>query len=350
MQSVTIGNNQAGQRLDKFLHKYLPNAGTSFLYKMLRKKNITLNGKKAEGKEILFVGDEVKFFFAQETFLKFSGQASLDNVETQELSSDLKEYKLAYEKLSQVKVLYEDENVLIVNKPIGLLTQKASPSDFSLNEWLIGYMLHTNAITADELKSFHPSVCNRLDRNTSGIVLCGKSLAGSQALSRIIKERTVQKFYHTICVGTLSKEDDLKGYLRKDSKTNKVQIHRQTNAPKVSNQRTSQAESYVHTKYYPLRTNKNFTLLEVELITGKTHQIRAHLASINHPIIGDFKYGDRNLNLRFKESYSLQHQLLHAYKVIFPKEKGVLSSLSGMEITAPHPAIFKQLQKALLQE
>lgn len=348
MQSVTIGKNQAGQRLDKFLHKYLPNAGTSFLYKMLRKKNITLNGKKAEGKEMLSVGDEVKFFFADETFLKFSGQASLESTEAQDTSTDIKEYQLAYQKLSKVKVLYEDENVLIVNKPVGVLTQKASPSDFSLNEWLIGYMLHTNAISAEELKSFHPSVCNRLDRNTSGIVLCGKSLAGSQALSKIIKERTVQKFYRTICVGEILQGEDLKGYLIKDSKTNKVQIRRESDSPKSSDPKNSPAESYIHTKYYPLNTSKDFTLLEVELITGKTHQIRAHLASINHPIIGDFKYGNRKVNLHLKESHSLQNQLLHAYRVVFPTEEGVLAPLSGKEIIAPCPAMFERIQKDLI--
>ena len=197
MQSVTIGVNQAGQRLDKFLHKYLPHAGTGFLFKMLRKKNITLNGRKAEGQELLSVGDEVRFFFSDETFEKFSGMTVSGMTKTAK-TDETEEYLRAYKVLQGVQVLYEDDNIVLLNKPAGILTQKAAPKDISLNEWLTGYLLETNAITAEEFHSFRPSVCNRLDRNTSGIVLCGKSLAGSQALSRIIRERTLKKYYHTI--------------------------------------------------------------------------------------------------------------------------------------------------------
>ena len=190
MQLLTIGKNQAGQRLDKFLKKALPNAGTGFLYKMLRKKNITLNGKKAEGKEILAQGDEVKCFFSEETYASMSGAGAAE---------DTSDYRKAYRSLKDISVLYEDENILLLNKPAGVLTQKAKPEDLSLNEWLIGHLLAANAIKETDLATFHPSVCNRLDRNTSGIVLCGKTLAGSQALSRIIKDRSVKKYYQTVC-------------------------------------------------------------------------------------------------------------------------------------------------------
>jgi len=361
MQSVTIGNNQAGQRLDKFLHKYLPQAGTSFLYKMLRKKNITLNGKKAEGKEMLAVGDEVKFFFSEETFAKFSGMCTVSggeyasiklgqksagnnrkNNETQtgvaEYSNNVTEYLLAYRKIKKVTVLYEDKHVLIVNKPAGVLSQKAAPKDVSLNEWLIGYLLETGKISEQELRTFHPSVCNRLDRNTSGIVLCGKSLAGSQALSRIIKDRSLQKYYHTICVGELTKDERLDGYLYKDEKTNKVSVCKQLPG-------TAKDKEYspIQTGYHPLAWIDGYTLLEVELISGKTHQIRSHLAYIGHPIIGDGKYGIKKVNQRFREIEGLQNQLLHAYRVVFPKEEGVLQSLSGQEIIAPYPHVFKNI-------
>ena len=131
MQLLTIGKNQAGQRLDKFLKKALPNAGTGFLYKMLRKKNITLNGKKAEGKEILAPGDEVKCFFSEETYASLSGAGAAE---------DTSDYRKAYRSLKDISVLYEDENILLLNKPAGVLTQKAKPEDFSLNEWLIGHL------------------------------------------------------------------------------------------------------------------------------------------------------------------------------------------------------------------
>lgn len=166
MKQISIGPNQAGQRFDKFLHKYLPEAPGSFLYKMLRKKNITLNGKKAEGKEMLRVGDEVKLFFSDETFEKFSGipAASTPSVWKDNTTG----YQKAFSSLKGISVIYEDAHMLLLNKPVGILTQKASPSDLSLNEWLIGYLLDKEAITPQEFHSFHPSVLNRLDRNTSG--------------------------------------------------------------------------------------------------------------------------------------------------------------------------------------
>ena len=337
MQLVTIDKNQAGQRFDKFLHKYLPEAGTSFLYKMMRKKNITLNGKKAEGKEILAVGDEVKFFFAEETFLKFSGHGNFGE------SDICEEYQKAYEKLSGIAVIYEDENVLFLNKPAGVLTQKAKEDDMSLNEWMIGYLLSNGSITKETLHTFHPSVCNRLDRNTSGLVLCGKSLAGSQELSRLIKDRSLQKFYQTICVGKLDKGADLEGYLVKNHKTNKVTVVNTNNKHYDS----TGAVEYIHTKYKPLSFTKEYTLLEVELITGKTHQIRSHLASTGHPIIGDFKYGDRTTNQSFKERFGLQYQLLHAYRVEFPKLKGTLEVLSEKEFIAPCSELFEEIRKGV---
>lgn len=348
MQSVTIGANQAGQRLDKFLHKCLPEAGTGFLYKMLRKKNITLNGKKAEGKEMLSIGDEVRFFFSDETFAKFSGTSGTSTVSSESSASfkqpsgALREYLHAYKTLKGITILYEDANIIILNKPMGVLTQKASAQDISLNEWLIGYLLEQEAITESELRTFHPSVCNRLDRNTSGIVLCGKSLAGSQTLSRIIKDRTIQKFYRTICVGELKKDETLDGYLYKDTKTNKVTVCRE-----ITDLSQKQNFSPIQTAYHPIVWETGYTLLEVELITGKTHQIRSHLSHIGHPIIGDGKYGNRKCNHLFKNNDGLQNQLLHAYRIVFPIEDGVLEPLSGCEIIAPYPKLFIRLEQKL---
>lgn len=346
MQSITIGNNQAGQRLDKFLKKYLPEAGSGFLYKMLRKKNITLNGKKAEGKEMLAIGDEVCFFFSEETFAKFAGTQTINTSVAKEQpdktitavgKNETRQYEKAYQSLKGITILYEDENVLILNKPVGVLTQKATPSDLSLNEWLIGYLLVGGSLTPEELRTFHPSVCNRLDRNTSGIVLCGKSLAGSQDLSRVIKERSIRKFYRTICIGALKEDRLLDGYLYKDTATNKVTI--------LSAQ-PNKGASPIKTAYHPISATKDYTLLEVELITGRTHQIRAHLASIGHGLIGDYKYGVRSINDRFKKYYSLEAQLLHAHRIVFPdNESGVLSVLNNKEIIAPCPSLFRRIQQ-----
>lgn len=360
MQSVTIGPNQAGQRFDKFLHKYLPQAQTSFLYKMLRKKNITLNGKKAEGKEILQLGDEVKLFFSEETFTKFAGDvssvtettsqqsASMKNPQSSkalpEANKALRQYYDAYGKFKGITVIYEDEHALILNKPAGILTQKAQGADLSLNEWMIGYLLHTNGITPQELRSFKPSVCNRLDRNTSGLVLCGKSLPGSQALSRLIHDRSVRKFYRTITGGMITAQERIEGYLVKDKKTNKVKIYEKAS-------KDSDAEP-ICTAYQPLaairkpaQIPQGLTCLEVELITGKTHQIRAHLSSTGHPLIGDHKYGNKAINDYFSRRHNLTNQLLHAYRLEFPDMTGALSGLSGRNIVAPLPHYFETLVK-----
>ena len=356
MQSVTIGSNQAGQRLDKFLHKYLPNAGTGFLYKMMRKKNITLNGRKAEGSEILNEGDSVSFFFSQETFEKFSGQASLSKESPYKMG--ISEYEKAYRQLKGIQIIYEDDHFLFLNKPAGILTQKAKWDDISLNEWMIGYLLQKDLNFAEELSTFHPSVCNRLDRNTSGIVLCGKTLAGLQFLSKCIKERSVHKLYHTICVGELRESAQVQGYLQKDEKKNRVYVYKQKLTEQklleqeLSKQELSEQElshqNYIETGYVPLNFKGGYTYLEVELITGKTHQIRAHLASIGHPLIGDFKYGNEKVNRRLKQEYGLEYQLLHAYRVTFPKiTEGVGMSVSGREFTAPEPEQFKVVKTAL---
>lgn len=362
MRTVTIGSNQAGQRLDKFLHKYLPEAGTGFLYKMLRKKNIVLNGKKAEGSELLALNDTVCFYFSEETFAKFSGKNLHSEPEKALLHG---EYAEAYRQIHGVEVLYEDDNILILNKPAGVLTQKAAPQDVSLNEWLVGYLLEREPQFAQELSTFHPSVCNRLDRNTSGIVLCGKSLAGLQYLSRCIRERRIRKFYRTICAGRLSRPETVHGYLVKDRQKNRVTVCTENKDSTQNNDSTQHndamqnkdaARHNIHTAYVPLSFTEDYTLLEVELITGKTHQIRAHLADIGHPLIGDFKYGRRDVNERMKERYGLQNQLLHACRVEFPiedstenpiKETGVGAALSGKSVCAECPPVFKNIQKAL---
>ncbi len=199
---LEIKQNQAGQRLDKFLGKFLPEAPAGFFYKMLRKKNITLNGKKAEGREVLRQEDQVTLWLADETILKFGGfllpPQSADPGDRKQTESELL-YSRAFEKLQGVTVIYEDAHVLILNKPAGMLTQQARTGDLSLNEWMVGYLLHSEALAPSELRLFRPSVCNRLDRNTSGLVLCGKSLPGSQALSELIRSRALRKFYRTLC-------------------------------------------------------------------------------------------------------------------------------------------------------
>lgn len=316
MREVQIRENEAGQRLDKWLSKYLNLAPKSFFYKMLRKKNIVLNGKKADGSERLQVGDTVKLFLAEETVEKFSE----NHIEKAQ---------------GKLEILYEDRHILMINKPAGMLTQKAKPEDISLVECLITYLLDSGQITLEELNTFRPSVCNRLDRNTSGIVAAGKTLKGLQVMAEIFKDRSIHKYYHCMAAGDLSREEEIQGYLSKDSSVNKVSVY----------EREVAGSSYIRTRYKPLTRFGAFTKLEVTLITGRTHQIRAHLASIGHPILGDVKYGDKRLNERYRRQCGITHQMLHACRLEMPRMEGEFAYLSGKIFTAPEPPEFSKLEE-----
>lgn len=330
MRSVKIGPNEAGQRLDKFLHKYMKKAQTSFFYKMMRKKNIVLNGAKCTGNEKLAAGDEVKFFLAEETLEKFGADAAF--------VFDTAEYDRAYQHLGRLPLLYENEHILAVDKPAGVLSQKAGAADLSLNEWLTGYLLSTKAVSAAQLATFRPAVCNRLDRNTSGIVLCGKSLTGSRLLTQEIREHRIRKFYRLIVAGEIREEQVLEAWLKKDDAKNQAEIFREQ----------TQGASFIKTGIRPIRTGLlkgagPVTYAEVELFTGKTHQIRAHLSWLGHPLLGDFKYGGRRLKDACT-TYGIRRQLLHAYRVSFPVLTGESGELFPAEgLTAPLPQDFEEV-------
>lgn len=323
MQEITIKKNEAGQRFDKYLCKYFKEATSSFIYKMLRKKNIELNSKKATGSEKLVEGDVIKIFMADETIEKFKGQTKVPT-KSKINTSTIRD-----------NIVYEDENILIVNKPVGVLSQKAKPTDISINEMFIEYLLEEKKLTYTELETFTPSVCNRLDRNTSGLITFGKTLIGVQELSNGFKLRTFDKYYLAVVWGEITESCHIDGYLSKDSKTNKVTI-----------KKTSKEDSsYIQTAYEPLKiafilvNNKKIpiTLLKIKLITGKTHQIRAHLASINHSLLGDDKYGNPKLNIDLKKQYKINYQLLHSYQLCFKDTTSLkaLNNLNNMIIEAP---------------
>ena len=331
MKQITVTKNEAGQRADKLLAKYLKEAPKSFLYKMMRKKNIVLNGKKMQGNEILQVGDELKLFLADETVEKFqgsvpggAGQGKGGGAKSGETLPDPK----------KLPVIYEDENIVLLNKPVGMLSQKAQPQDISAVEYLLAHLLENGSITREQLRSFRPSVCNRLDRNTTGILIAGKSLVGLQTMSELLRDRSVHKYYCCIVKGKMEGTQHLKGYLVKDHATNQVRVSKEP--PK-----NGEAQP-IETKYRVIASDGNLTLLEVLLLTGRSHQIRAHLSSIGHPILGDPKYGDAGLNARYK-SQGVKHQLLHAWRLEFPEVKGELSYLSDKTFMAPPPGIFLKL-------
>ena len=321
MQEIIVTANEAGQRFDKLLAKYLNEAPKSFIYKMLRKKNIVLNDKKATGNEKLSVGDSVKLYLADDTIVKFS--------KTELVKTNAK-----------LDIIYEDENMLLINKPVGMLSQKAEAKDESLVEHVISYMLSSGELSSDDLRKFKPSICNRLDRNTSGLVVAGKSLVGLQKMGELFKDRSLRKFYRCLVHGEVSDKIYIKGYLTKDERTNKVCIL----------EKEIEGALPIETEYEPIWTNGRCTLLEVHLITGRTHQIRAHLASQSHPIIGDYKYGNRKVNDEYKAKYGLQSQLLHAYRMELPKVSGDLATISEKEFVAPLPTLFSKILQTEKQE
>ena len=361
MREFRIQSNEAGQRFDKYLKKLLSEAPNSFVYKMLRKKNITLNGKKSDGSEKLAAGDMVRLFLSDETFDKFAGkdkisaryeslkhlgqtlsgsertsrdsESTLRNSENTLRDSESTLRILvggARRSQSALPVLYEDADILIVNKPAGMLSQKAKPSDVSANEYILHYLIEKGELDEEMMQTFLPSVCNRLDRNTSGILIAGKTLKGLQEMSAALKERTAQKYYRCLVKGELGECAYIRGWLKKDETTNKVTIYKD-----AANVQDAQP---IETEYRPIHVKGGYTELEVHLITGRSHQIRAHLASIGHPIIGDPKYGDRKVNAYFKKECEITSQMLHAYRIVFG---------DGREVVAPCKEEFSRVRKKL---
>jgi pseudouridylate synthase len=300
MIEIIVGKNESGQRLDRVLEKIFVNANTGFIFKMLRKKNITLNDKKADGKERLESGASIKLWFSDESFEKLSGKKAGD---IKDLEKNPKVDKKSTETFKSY-IVYEDENTVIINKPAGLLSQKAYENDISVNDLLLDYL----EFDSKALNTFKPSICNRLDRNTSGLMVCGKTLEGLRVNNELIKTKAVSKYYLALVKGRVEKSGSINAWLYKDEKTNKV----------TAKDKPFKGAGLIQTEYEVLDYFKDATLLLVKLITGKTHQIRAHLSSISHPIIGDFKYGDKSVNEKFKREYGIKSQLLHSFRLVYP--------------------------------
>ncbi len=330
MKSFLVSKNEAGQRLDKLLSKYMDTAPKSFFYKMLRKKNITLNGKKAEGSEKVAEGDEIRLFLSEETIAGFQSGKKIQKNSVMAESHG----KQIVPILKPNEIVFEGNHLLIANKPAGELSQKAKKDDISINERIVEYLKVTHGIGMD---NFTPGVCNRLDRNTTGLIMAGKSLAGLQETAELLKQRTLHKYYLCIVAGQAEKERHLSAYLKKDENNNVVTV---VSSDEFKNRSFNPKEyDRIETELIPLVTNGESTLLAIQLITGKTHQIRAHLASIGLPLLGDAKYGIRGKHLRY--------QLLHAYLLQFPKLSGVLSEVSEQIITVDPPAKFLKTAEEL---
>jgi len=328
MQVVNITPREEGQRLDRFLAKLMPGAPKSFFYKMMRKKNILINGKKAEGSIRIAAGDEVKLFISDETIAGFQGKFSTETAGTENTIKDLPG--------SMPDIIYEDDDIIVINKPAGLLSQKADKDDISVVGYINAY-LNTSAGTP----AFSAGICNRLDRNTSGLIVAGKTVKGLQWMGSMFRQRELKKYYLCIVKGKIGQTAVLSGYLVKHGNHNNVTI----------TPYETKGSSKVITEYRPLQYGRLeggiYTLLEVHLVTGKSHQIRAHLKSTGHPLVGDAKYGHKDVYHIFKSKFGLKHQLLHAWRLQFGDMDSIPDKYHGMELKAPLPEEFTDIMEGL---
>lgn len=308
MKEIKITDNESGQRVDRFLKKYLNRANNTFIYKMLRKKNIKLNNKKVLPETILNTGDIVHMYFSEETFEKF------------------RENKIHIEEKVNFGVIFEDENILIVNKPAGISVQPDAAGSKSLVGEILTFL---NYDSKKYDSTFTPAVCNRLDKNTTGIVIAAKNYDTLKQVNKAIRERKIEKYYITLAHGKIEEPIKLQGYLRKKQNNNKVEII----------EKNVDGAKKIITIVRPIQLFNKYTLLEIRLITGRTHQIRAHLASIGHPLVGEKKYNEKN-----KDELSLKYQFLHAYKIVLDGFEGELEYLNGRVVKCDMP---KKLEKVL---
>lgn len=331
MVEINIKNVDSGQRLNKFLLKYLNQAPSSFVYKMLRKKNIVLNDKKAKGDEILMAGDSVKLYLSDDTINNFRNSASSSSN-----GSSSGSVKWVTDLSRKLKILYEDQDIMAVHKDTGILSQKANKDDYSINEAIVDYISNHEGYAHSD--TFKPSVCNRLDKNTSGIILAGITLKGSQHLSSVLKDRSLNKYYFTIVKGQFKNRTICKAYINKDNDKNLSKVISKEEYDLLSSQDDLNLKKYyeIMTEFIPISTNGNSTLLKIKLITGKSHQIRAHLKYLGYPMAGDIKYGDKSYNSYMREKYKLSNHLLHA---------GIVQLDKNIIITDPLPDIFVKICK-----
>ncbi len=320
MKQLTITKNDAGQRVDKFITKAFPNLPVSMMYKYIRQKDIKVNRKRCTISQRLEEGD-VLTIYAPDEFL--------------EQAAPVYEFMYAGTKLD---IVYEDEHILLLNKPVGLLVH---PDDTEYRDTLIfrvqRYLFEKGEYCPENEASFAPALVNRIDRNTCGIVIAAKTAAALRILNEKLRRREIEKYYLCLVHGHLGKsEDTLHGFLEKNESQNRVYV----------SQRAARGARTIATRYRVLEERDGLSLLEIELLTGRTHQIRAHLASIGHPLLGDGKYGTNELN----KGTGFTKQALCSYrlKFAFSTPADELEYLNGREFSLPSVWFADSFKKGTL--
>ncbi len=318
MRTITIGRNDAGQRLDKFLCKLMPDMPKSLLYKLIRKKDIKHNGKRCKGTEILEEGDVLSLYVKDEFF----------KTETRRITPKAS---------GNLQICYEDHNILIVYKPTGMYAHSGNEKGaVCLIDEVLKYLSDKGEYDPTAEQTFSPALCNRIDRNTEGLVIAAKTAEALRTMNAAIRDRHVEKSYLAITAAPLPKKQDIcTAWLKKDSRLNMV---------KVSDHAPDKSWQKIRTGYRVIAQNQNLQLVHIDLLTGRTHQIRAHLAHLHAPLLGDPKYGGQG-NIRE------ENQCLCAYAVSFSGLADTcLSGLEGKRIVSDVPSFVRKYFPAVTKE